>query len=110
MIEETILKHLNKSLCVPAYMEVPENPPSEYVVIEKTGSGNENGIISATFAVQSCAKSLYRAAVVNESVKAQMAYLAETPEVFAVELNSDYNFTDTSTKQYRYQAVFDIYF
>ena len=23
-------------------------------------------------------------------------------------LNSDYNFTDTETKEYRYQAVFDI--
>ena len=25
-----------------------------------------------------------------------------------IKLNSDYNFTDTETKEYRYQAVFDI--
>ena len=29
-------------------------------------------------------------------------------EIASVKLNSDYNFTDEETKQYRYQAVFDI--
>jgi len=29
-------------------------------------------------------------------------------EIGKVKLNSDYNFTDTVTKQYRYQAVYDI--
>jgi hypothetical protein len=29
-------------------------------------------------------------------------------DVLSVELNSNYNYTDTSTKEYRYQAVFDI--
>ena len=28
--------------------------------------------------------------------------------VFRCELNGDYNFTDTETKRYRYQAVFDL--
>ena len=28
--------------------------------------------------------------------------------IFACRLNSDYDFTDTSTKQHRYKAVFDI--
>ena len=29
-------------------------------------------------------------------------------DVIKVSLNSDYNFTDITTKRYRYQAVFDI--
>lgn len=110
IIEEIILEHLNKNLCVPVFMEIPEKAHSEYAVIEKTGSGNENGIYCATVAVKSCAKSLYRAAVINECVKSVMADMIARDDISAVELNSDYNFTDTATKQYRYQAVFDIYY
>lgn len=29
-------------------------------------------------------------------------------EIASVKLDNDYNFTDTETKEYRYQAVFDI--
>ena len=37
-----------------------------------------------------------------------MGELPSHPEVASCRLNSDYNFTDTTKKQYRYQAVFDI--
>ena len=36
--------------------------------------------------------------------------MAESTNIFKSSLNSDYNFTDTSTKKYRYQAVYDIYY
>ena len=39
-----------------------------------------------------------------------MEDLADLDEVSACRLNSDYNFTDTTTKHYRYQAVFDLVF
>lgn len=110
MIEEKIVEYLNKNLCVPVFMEVPENPPAEYVVIEKTGGGEENHIESAVCAVQSYGSTLYKAASLNEEVKKAMKKLSEDDAVSAVRLNSDYNFTDTATKQYRYQAVFDIYY
>ena len=29
-------------------------------------------------------------------------------EIVSVELNSDYNYTDTTTKEYRYQGVYNI--
>lgn len=35
MIEKTVLDYLNRKLDVPVYMEVPEKPEKEYVVIEK---------------------------------------------------------------------------
>lgn len=109
-IEEIIVEYLNHNLRVPAFMEVPETVSAEFVVIEKTGSGNENGVYSATIAVQSYAKSLYRAAVINECVKSVMSDMIARDDISAVKLNSDYNFTDKATKQYRYQAVFDIYY
>ena len=112
MIEKTVLDYLIDVLDVPVYMEVPEthkNPsltPSEFVRIEKTGSSRENHIFTATFAIQSYANSLYKAALLNEKVKEAMENIITLDEVASEDLNSDYNFTDESTKQPRYQAVF----
>lgn len=108
MIEKIILDYLDQELSVPVYMERPDNPPEQYVLIEKTGSGKRNHICDATLAIQSYAPSMYEAAVLNENVKTAMESAATLEEICRVSLNSDYNFTDTAMKQYRYQAVFDI--
>lgn len=108
MIEVTMLNHLKSKLVVPVYMERPEEPPGEYVLIEKTGSGRMNHLESSTFAFQSHAASLYGAAALNDLVKAAVDSLEELVDIASVRLNSDYNFTDTTTKVYRYQAVYDI--
>jgi hypothetical protein len=108
MIETTILNYLTSNLTVPAYMEEPEDPPETYVLVEKMGSSEDNHIESATFIVQSYADSLYNAAVLNEAVKAAMRSSVTLSSISRCKLNSDYNFTDTQTKRYRYQAVFDI--
>lgn len=109
MIETIILTVLEEALSVPVVMEVPEDKPAKYVVLEKTGSQRVNRIDGATFAVQSIAPTLYEAAELNESVKAIMDGLPySTEEIFRAALNSDYNFTDTETKERRYQAVYDI--
>ena len=52
--------------------------------------------------------SMYEAAKLNEQLKEVVERLIELNEISNVSLNSDYNFTDTETKEYRYQAVFDI--
>ncbi len=108
MIETIVLDYLSEALNAPAFMEVPENPPGEFVVVEKTGGPEEDHIKFATLAIQSYAASLYEAALLNESVKSAMDNLAALDVICRVSLNSDYNFTDTASKQYRYQAVFDL--
>ena len=108
MIEKTILDYLDQALDVPVCMERPEEPPNQYVLIEKTGSGKRNHICDATLSIQSYAPSLYEAAELNETVKTAMESAVILSEICRVSLNSDYNFTDTAMKQYRYQAVFDI--
>lgn len=109
MIEVIVYTFLENELeDVPVYMEKPENPPERYVLIEKTGSGIENHIKSATFAIQSYADSMFEAASLNEVVKEKMLDIIGEKEITKVSLNSDYNFTDTATKKYRYQAVFDL--
>ena len=53
---------------------------------------------------------MLNAAVLNDKVKKAMDKMIELPEISSCKLNSDYNFTDTETKRYRYQAVYNIVF
>lgn len=108
MIEITILNHLKSKLSVDVALEKPEPIPTEYVLFEKTGGNENNHLKSSTFAFQSYSNSLYKASLLNELTKEAVKSLIESDEIVSVSLNSDYNFTDTTTKQYRYQAVFDI--
>ena len=117
MIETTLMNYLiSKDLSVRnhVYAEVPEKPPEAYIVIEKTGSGRTNRINRAMIAIQSVAdrnkKSLLDVMRINEEVKEAMDEIVRLPEIFSCELNSDYNFTNEATKEYRYQAVFNLYY
>lgn len=53
MIEEKVRKYLEAMLDIPVRMEEEPGLPEEYILIEKTGSGEENHIASATLAIQS---------------------------------------------------------
>lgn len=108
MIEIVLLNYLKEVLSVDVFMEIPPDPPETYVRIEKTGSSEEEYIETATFALQSYAESMYEAALLNREVIDKMRKIITLDEVFKVKLNSDYNFTDPSTKKYRYQCIFDI--
>ena len=110
MIELVLYNYLLSNLSSPVFMEIPKtNIPSKFYVIEKTGGSEENHIFSSTFAIKSYAGTLFDAAKLNDDLKAVMLDgLITRPEIASVDLNSDYNFTDTTTKKYRYQAVFDI--
>lgn len=113
MIEKIILDYLNQcitedALGIKAYMERPAVKPDSYVLIEKTGGGEDNHIKHSTLAIQSIGKTLFEAASLNESIKDFMRDAISLNEVAKVEINSDYNFTDSTTMEYRYQAVFDI--
>ena len=119
MVEITVLKYLENLLSgIPVYAEMPEEMTDTFVIIEKTGSSRENHINAATIAVQSYAPTMYEAAALNETVKTFMdalpiaqqifRWLDDYATVFRCKLNSDYNYTDTSIKRYRYQAVYDI--
>ena len=110
MIEKIVYDFLTEKMSVPVYMEIPKNPPAKMIVLEKTGSSLNEHIWTSTFAVRSYDKSLFEAASLNELVKAAMLDgqdgLITLDEVLRIDLNSDYNFTDTTTKKYRYQAIF----
>jgi hypothetical protein len=108
MIELIVLNYLKNALGTPVYLEIPENAPEQFVLLDKTGSSRSNRIESATFAIQSYAESMYKAAQLNDRVKAAMDAMPYTEDVGRAQLNSDYNYTDTTSKRYRYQAVYDL--
>lgn len=108
MIEIIVLNYLNTHLSVDVFAEKPTNPPKKYVVIDKIGSGESDHLPSSVFAFQSYAESKYETSLLNEEVKTIVKQMIELDEIAGIELNSDYNFTDMSTKEYRYQAVFEI--
>lgn len=108
MIEKIVKDYLTEKLNIPVYMEIPKNPIYPYVVVEKTGSSGNGLIFDAMIVVQSYADSLFNAATLNELVKSKMLEIITLDEVSKCELNSDYNYSDTTKKEYRYQAVFDL--
>lgn len=108
MIEKIILDYLNETLPDPVYMHFPQNAPKRLYVLERTGGRRENQICFATFALQSYGGSLYDTAEMNNAGVEAMLDAVSLDAVSDVRLNSDYNFTDTTRKRERYQAVFDV--
>lgn len=114
MIEKVIYDYLNQHLTdATAYTQEPENKKpfgSSFVVMEKTGAQMNDHLYTSVIAVQSYAPSLFGAAELDEEVKTLMLALPDyASEVSGVRLIGDSNFTDTSTRQPRYQAVFDVF-
>lgn len=108
MIEEKVRSYLEEQLNIPVRMEEEAGLPEEYVLLERTGGSQVNYIDKAIIAIQSYSSSLYKAAVLNEKVKIIMKNIIEMDEISECELNSDYNYTDTSRKKNRYQAVYEL--
>ena len=107
MIETVIYTYLSKKLSVPAYMSEPKTPPEKYVLIERT-DGDDREVREATIAIKSYGGTLLEACKLNEELKDAMREIVELNEIAKCKLNSDYNFTDTETKRFRYQAVYGI--
>lgn len=106
MIEKILYDYLSTIKKLSIYLEQPKNKPSAFYLLEKTAGGQTDKINHATIVIQSYADTLYDAALMNEAIKTAMLDAIELDAISRVEINSDYNYTDPTTKQYRYQAVF----
>lgn len=108
MIELILKQYLDSVLDVPVLLEHKTGVTVPYVLLDKTGGSESNHLKKATVAIQSYGTSLYNAALLNDRVVQAMDRFNEIENITGVHLNSSYNYTDTETKNYRYQAVFDI--
>lgn len=109
MIEIIVKEYLSKLIEIPIVFEHQNNLPKQFILVQKTSGKRENFLNSSTIAIQCYGASLFEAAKLNEKIKKLMYDLISVDDVSKVSLNSDYNHTDFDTKQYRYQAVFDIH-
>lgn len=109
MLESKLIKYLADNTAYPVSNETPRHKPREYILVQRTAGGVTDLIKSARYAVKSIsAVSKMRAAQMNEVVKEVMEDFETDPDISQCSLNSDYDFTNPVTKEYRYQAVFDI--
>lgn len=109
MIEKIVYDFLVEEMKpLPVFLEVPAEPPTEYISIERTSGGETDKIKRCTIAIQSVSNTLYNAATLNENVKTAMEALTDETNVYGCHLNSDYNYTDLTKKVHRYQAVFNL--
>ena len=116
MIEETIYEYLNDSASVPWFSMRPpstsdhmDTANAKYGLFEKTNSTKADHVVTSTFAFQSYAPTLLEAAQISAELRELMEALPEvTTEVSKAQLSGEYNFTNTATKQPRYQAVFSL--
>lgn len=106
-IEEIICNYLTEKLEVVALPEKPSRPFHRKIFVERTGGGG-HFVKESVMALQSYGDSMYEAAALNDQVIDQMFKAVELDSIINVNLNSNYNFTDETTKEYRYQAVFEI--
>ncbi len=116
MIEAIVKDFLKEKIEVPVCLT--KSDAKSYCLIEKTGSGRrENFLNRATITIQSYGATLQDAAALNDLVKDYMqgngidkhGISAET-EVSSCICDSDYNYTDTTRKEPRYQAVYTLYY
>ena len=67
MIEEAILNYLREN-AFSCYMSMPEKPSGNFCILEKTGDSPDEGIYTATLAVQSYGSSDFSAARLSHFV------------------------------------------
>lgn len=107
MIEITTRDYLKSIFEEEVYLAVPPKPPAKYIVIEKTGANESNFIKTATLAIQSYADTMYDAMSLSNAVVEAMKNMITRGDISSVKAH-DYNFTDTTTKKYRYQATCEV--
>jgi uncharacterized protein (DUF608 family) len=89
-------------------MERQEKATIPYVLVEITSAYDTDHIKGATLAIQSYASSLYEAASINQHVIEVMSDIDTLSNISKCSLNTYYNYTNPTTKEPRYQAIFDL--
>lgn len=109
--EQFFIAYLNNNLDgVQAFGDEPQPAPDFFVTVEQVGGGEDNHITRADLAVQSWAPTRAEAAELNRTVIEIMKNAVEESAISKCHLDTTYNFTDTTKKRPRYQAVFEVVF
>ena len=110
-IEEIAINYLLAANVVgtDVYAEVPLDPPDKYVLVQRSSGSYQNELRHiGLYTEVRCRTSKLEAAELHEAVVAAMRSMRDHTPVFRCELVSDYDAALTSTKEYRFQALFEI--
>lgn len=118
-VEEIIINYL-VSEAIPGienhvYAEKPVDPDDAYILIRRTGGTEQNFIRSYLIITEVCVKrdeenglSKLYAADIFEDLLGKMRDITDSTILYGCHKNSDYDATDTESKEYRYQALWEI--
>lgn len=109
IIEAVIIEYLEKELGVNAYAEIPEEKPSEYIVVEKIDGGRINQINTSTLSVYAYADSLYKAVLLNERVKSALLNAIAIDDISSSKIGGENRSIDKANKEYRYETIINLY-
>ena len=108
MIEMTVISYLSARLSCHVGAEIPAKRPDRFVVVEKMGGERENFIDTATISFKSYAPTMLAAMELSKAVRDAVESMTDLDEICCCEYGGDFNDTDTASKQYCYQAVYNI--
>lgn len=113
MIEATIIQYLTAQdlpgIGAHIYGETPaENIPENYVLIRRTGGSMANYIRQYNIYTETVGKDRLTTLQNHEAVVSAMLAIRDHTDIMSCRLNSDYDATNTRTKEYRYQALWQI--
>ncbi|MDO4800609.1 MAG: hypothetical protein Q4A15_00440 [Prevotellaceae bacterium] len=90
--------------------EKPRSKSKEYIVLEVIDNGRINQIDAITFNILSYSDSLLNAAKLNQKVKSAMYNAVSLDNVSSSKCGGGGQSIDTSTKEYAYECVFNLYY
>ena len=97
------------------YAEKPVDQEDAYILIRRTGGSERDYIRSYLMITEVCVRrdeengltKLYAAEIFEELLQ-KMRSIADTTALYGCHKNSDYDATDPESKEYRYQALWEI--
>lgn len=100
-VEEVVARRLCAAVGLPAYLDVPEDAPEEFLVVEQTGGGG-TFLDAVRLDVDCWAKTRKRAKAASALVRAAVPDLDEEPNVFNPRVENVYRMNDPDTGRPRY--------
>lgn len=111
MIEKELITYFKSVMSdVPVGFEAPLKKPDKYVVFTMLDGGEINHIKAATISADCYAVSLLKAAELCEVVKTHMLDMIRLDSISGVYVGNVRSNTDTNTKTYCYECVFNFYY
>lgn len=104
--EKLVIAHINKNPDLPrAFGRVPENRPTRFITVERTGGASGKIFDRPILAIQVWADSNVHASELAYELKEYLLGLREHAQVGGVEVNALYHWPDPDSKHERYQIV-----